>query len=142
MGEARPQPFGLKAIIVFYVVGVVAVLFSLLSNDRAAVGAQLASVHGTLWLPAVPAIVLTALLGALVVVALNCGRRWGFWLVVGYMVFLLLFPAWVLGSDHVSLFANVVWPVILVAYLVVRRRHFGVGRSARQAHGAEGQKVD
>jgi hypothetical protein len=97
---------------------------------------QLASVHGLPWLPTVPAILLTALLGALVVVALNSARQWGFWLVVGYMAFLLLFPPCVLGPGRVSPFANVVWPVVVVVYLFVKRRDFGVGGTRRSGQTA------
>ena len=136
MKGSRHQAFGLKAMIVFYLVGTVAVLFTLLSNDRHATGAQLASVHGMPWLPAVAAILLTALLGTLVVVAMNSARPWGFWVVMGYMAFLLVYPPWVLGPSRVSLFANVAWPLFVVAYLAIKRGDFGVGHTTRPAERA------
>ena len=136
MGETRHQAWGLTAIAVFYLVGVIAAVVTLFSN-RAATGAQLAAVHGMPWLPPVPAIALTVLMGALVVAGINSARPWGFWLVIGYMVFLLVVPPYVLGASHVSLFANVFWPLLMVVYLTFERRDFGVGRSAQQADRAD-----
>lgn len=131
MRETRSTAWGLKAISVFYIVGVVAVVISLFTN-RATVGKQLALVHGLPSLPAVLAFALTILMGVLVVAGINSMRAWGYWLTTAYMAYLLLFPPLAMGGDRVSLFANVFWPATVLIYLFIKRRSFGVGLPAER----------
>lgn len=128
MSKRDSAGWGLKAISVFYLVGIVAVTITLLAN-RATVGEQLAAVHGLPALAGAPAMLLTIVMGVLVVVGINSMRAWGYWLTMAYMAFLLVFPPLALGKDGISLFANVLWPLFMVVYLYVKRSAFGVGRS-------------
>jgi len=131
MQGKQKAPWGLKAIIVFYAVGLVAVTITLFTN-RVATGSQLALVHGLPALAGVPAILLTISMGMLVVLGLNSMRPWGYWFILAYMGFLLVVPPLTMGGGRVSLFANVAWPVFVVIYLFVKRRLFGVGVSAER----------
>jgi hypothetical protein len=131
MQDKPNAPWGLKAIIVFYIVGVVAVTITLFTN-RAATGQQLAAVHGLPALAGAPAILLTIAMGIAVVLGLNSMRPWGWWLTIAYMAFLLILPPLTLGSSRVSIFANILWPLLMVIYLVVKRRLFGVGGSGER----------
>jgi hypothetical protein len=131
MQDKPNAPWGLKAIIVFYIVGVVAVTITLFTN-RAATGQQLAAVHGLPALAATPAILLTIAMGIAVVLGLNSMRPWGWWLTMAYMAFLLILPPLTLGSSRVSVFANILWPLLMVIYMIVKRRLFGVGVSGER----------
>lgn len=131
MQDKPNAPWGLKAIIAFYIVGVVAVTITLFTN-RAATGQQLAAVHGLPALAGAPAILLTIAMGIAVVLGLNSMRPWGWWLTMAYMAFLLIVPPVTLGSSRVSIFANILWPLLMVIYLIVKRRLFGVGGSAER----------
>lgn len=131
MRNGSGAPWGLRAIIVFYVVGVCATAIALFTN-RVATGEQLALVHGLPASTGAPAILLTMAAGALVVVGLNSMRPWGYWFTVSYMGFLLLVPPLALGGDRVSLFANVAWPIFVIAYLSTKRRLFGLGATAER----------
>jgi hypothetical protein len=108
-----------------------------LFSNRDATGQQLALVHGLPWLPAVGAILLTLGLGVGEIVALGSGCRWGWWCVVAYQLYLLFVPASVLGPGSVSGFANVFWPVVMLAYMVSVRSFYGVGASVQQWHRAD-----
>jgi hypothetical protein len=131
MQDKPNAPWGLKAIIAFYIVGVVAVTITLFTN-RAATGQQLAAVHGLPALAGAPAILLTIAMGIAVVLGLNSMRPWGWSLTMAYMAFLLIVPPLTLGSSRVSIFANILWPLLMVIYLIVKRRLFGVGGSAER----------
>jgi phosphatidylserine synthase len=122
------RPWGLRAIAGFYVFGVVVVAVTLLTN-RAATGEQLAAVHGLPVSAGTPAILLTLALGVLVALGLDSMRTWGYWLTLAYMGFLMVVPALTLGSQHVSVFANFVWPMLVILYLLRKRSWFGVGAS-------------
>jgi hypothetical protein len=119
-------PWGLKAIVAFYALGVVAVATALFTN-RAATGEQLALVHGLPILAGVPAILLTIVMGVLVIAGLRFMRPWGYWLTITYMGFLLVVPPLTVGVGRLSTFTNVAWPLFVVVYLLVKRHAFGVG---------------
>ena len=110
MNTTGSSSWVLKAISVFYLIGIFAVTISLFTNS-APVGKQLAAVHGIPALAGVPAILLTIVMGVLVVLGINSMRAWGWWLTMAYMAFLLVFPLLALGKDSISPFANVVWPL-------------------------------
>ncbi len=131
MSERDSADWGLKAISVFNAVGTVAVTIALFTN-RVAVGDQLAAVHGFPALAGAPAILLTIVAGILVVVGIYSMRAWGWWLTMAYMAFLIVFPPLALGKDRISLFANVLWPLFMVAYLYLKRGAFGVGHSVER----------
>ena len=120
-------PVGFLLIAAFYTLGVTAVTFTLFTN-RDDVGAQLAAVHGLTVLAGPVSMLLTIAAGAMVVVAFCRPRPWAFWLVVGYMVYLLIIPRLIVGPNGISVFANVVWPLLMLAYLLWRHRYFGIGR--------------
>jgi hypothetical protein len=124
-------PAGFLLIAAFYALGVTAVTFTLFTN-RDEVGARLAAVHGLAVLSGLPIMLLTIAAGATVMVAFFRPRPWAFWLVVGYMVYLLIIPLLVLGPNGISVFANVVWPLFMLAYLLWRRRFFGVGGTSER----------
>jgi hypothetical protein len=119
-------PIGFLFIACFYALGVAAVTL-MLFTDRAEVGAQLAAVHGLTALAGVPIMLLTIAAGIIVVIAFCEPRPWAFWTVIGYMAYLLVVPPLVLGPSRISVFANVVWPLCMLAYLLWRHGIFGVG---------------
>lgn len=126
MSARGSASWGLKAISVFYLVGIFAVTIALFTN-RAAVGRQLAAVHGLPALAGVPVILLTIAMGALVVAGINSMRPWGYWTILAYMWFLLLIPPFTLGADRISVFANIAWPLLMTIVLFAERRSFGIG---------------
>ncbi len=128
MQSQMKRPWGLRAIAGFYVFGVVAIAAALLTN-RAAIGEQLATVHGLPLSAGTPAILLTLAMGVLVALGLDSMRRWGYWLTLAYMGFLLVVPALTVGSRHISVFANFVWPVLVILYLFRKRSWFDIGAS-------------
>ena len=130
MNREHP-PVGFLLIAAFYALGVAAVTLTLFTN-RTEVGDRLAAVHGVTALAGLPIMLLTIAAGALVVVAFCRPRPWAFWLVVGYMVYVLIVPPLVLGPNAVSVFANVVWPLCMLAYLLRRHRFFGVGGTSER----------
>ena len=126
MRDSGASEWGLNAIAVFYIVGIVAAVIALFGN-RAAVGEQLASVHGLPVSAGLAAFPLTIAMGILVAVGINSRRPWGYWVTTAYMAFLLVLPPLTIGKDHISLFANVFWPAFVVIFLFIKRRRFGVG---------------
>ena len=134
-------PVGFLLIAAFYALGVVAVTFTLFTN-RDEVGARLAAVHGLTVLAGLPIMLLTIAAGATVVVAFCRPRPWALWLVVAYMVYLLVIPRLVLGPNGISLFANIVWPLFMLAYLLWRHRFFGVGATSERPTSASSRTPD
>jgi hypothetical protein len=121
---------GLLVISGFYGLGVVALIVAMFLN-REQVGIQIANVHGLPTLAGFPILVLTCIVGILVAIGLYNMTRWGYWLTLVYMVYLLVVPTILLGRDA-SLFANLTWPLTVVVYLVLRRRqYFGIQQSAQ-----------
>ena len=130
MNREHP-PVGFLLIAAFYALGVAAVTLTLFTN-RTEVGDRLAAVHGVTALAGLPIMLLTIAAGALVVVAFCRPRPWAFWLVVGYMVYLLIVRSLILGPHSDSVFANVVWPLCMLTYLLWRHRLFGVGGTSER----------
>jgi predicted ribosomally synthesized peptide with SipW-like signal peptide len=122
----EPLPVGFLLIAGFYALGVAAVTLALFT-DRTEVGAKLASVHGLTALAGLPIMLLTIAAGIVVLIAFCEPRPWAFWTVVGYMAYLLVVPPLVVGPGRISVFANIVWPLCMLAYLLWRHRLFGVG---------------
>jgi hypothetical protein len=128
MEPQRRRMLGLLVISSFYALGVVALIVAMFLN-REQVGIQIANVHGLPALAGFPIMILTCIVGILVAYGLYSMTRWGYWLTLAYMAYLLVVPTILLGRDA-SLFANLTWPLTVVAYLVLRRReYFGVQQS-------------
>jgi hypothetical protein len=113
---------GLVVISGSYGLGVIALIVAMFFN-REQVGIQIANVHGLPALAGFPIMVLTCIVGILVAIGLYNMTRWGYWLTLAYMAYLLLVPTILLGGDA-SLFANLTWPLTVVVYLVLRRRQY------------------
>ena len=135
-------PVGFLLIAAFYALGVGAVTFTLFTN-RDEVGAQLAAVHGLTVLAGPVIMLLTIAAGAVVAVAFCRPRPWAFWLVVGYMVYLLIIPRLVVGPNGISVFANVVWPSSRwpISFGGIATSVLAGPWSAEQARRAERQQV-
>ena len=130
MEPQRRRMLGLLVISSFYALGVVALIVAMFLN-REQVGIQIANVHGLPALAGFPIMILTCIVGILVAYGLYSMTRWGYWLTLAYMAYLLVVPTILLGRDA-SLFANLTWPLTVVVYLVLRRRqYFGVQQSAQ-----------
>lgn len=115
----------LLGIAVFYAIGVVAVTIAAVTNTRA-VGAQLAAVHGVPALAGLPACAISIGAGLLVIFGLVTLKRAAYWAIVGYMLYLLVVVPALVGKDA-SVFANVVWPLVMLVVLYVKRKDFGIG---------------
>jgi hypothetical protein len=113
---------GLVVISGSYGLGVIALIVAMFFN-REQVGIQIANIHGLPALAGFPIMVLTCIVGILVAIGLYNMTRWGYWLTLAYMAYLLLVPTILLGRDA-SLFANLTWPLTVVVYLVLRRRQY------------------
>lgn len=130
MEPKRRRMLGLLVISSFYGLGVIALIIAMFFN-REQVGIQIANVHGLPALAGFPIIALTCIVGILVAIGLYNMTRWGYWLTLAYMAYLLIVPTILLGRDA-SLFANLTWPLTVVVYLVLRRgQYFGVQQSAQ-----------
>jgi hypothetical protein len=120
---------GLVVIAGSYGLGVIALIVAMFFN-REQVGIQIADVHGLPALAGFPILVLTCILGILVAIGLYNMTRWGYWLTLAYMAYLLVVPTILLGRDA-SLFANLTWPLTVLVYLVLKRKqYFGVQQRA------------
>jgi hypothetical protein len=120
---------GLLVISSFYGLGVIALIVAMFLN-REQVGIQIANVHGLPALAGFPIVVLTCSVGILVAIGLYNMTRWGYWLTLAYMAYLLVVPTVLLGRDA-SLFANLTWPLTVLVYLVLKRKqYFGVQQRA------------
>jgi hypothetical protein len=122
MEPQRRRMLGLVVISGSYGLGVIALIVAMFFN-REQVGIQIANVHGLPALAGFPIMVLTCIVGILVAIGLYNMTRWGYWLTLAYMAYLLLVPTILLGRDA-SLFANLTWPLTVVVYLVLRRRQY------------------
>ena len=130
MMKAKPPQAGVTLISLFYGLGVV-VLIGALFVGPDQVAAQIARAHGFPALAAHPvAFLLTVIgIGIAVIVGLSGMTRWGYWLTLAYEAYLLVVPPLMLGADA-SLWANFIWPLIVVGYLLlVRRRYFAAAGS-------------
>jgi hypothetical protein len=120
---------GLLFISGFYGLGVVALIVAMFLN-REQVGIQIANVHGLPTLAGFPILILTCIVGILVAIGLYSMTRWGYWLTLVYMAYLLLVPTFLVGRDA-SVFANLTWPLTVLVYLVLKRKqYFGVQQRA------------
>jgi hypothetical protein len=120
---------GLVVIAGSYGLGVIALIVAMFFN-REQVGIQIADVHGLPALAGFPIMVLTCIVGILVAIGLYNMTRWGYWLTLAYMAYLLVVPTILLGRDA-SLFANLTWPLTVLVYLVLKRKqYFGVQQRA------------
>jgi len=128
--KSKPPQAGVTLISLFYGLGVVVLIGVLFTGpDQAA--AQMARAHGFPALAAHPVALLLAVIGIgiAVIVGLSGMTRWGYWLTLAYEVYLLVVPPLMLGADA-SLWANFIWPLIVVGYLLlVRRRYFAAAGS-------------
>ena len=125
MEPQRRRMLGLLVISSFYGLGVIALIVATFFN-REQVGIQIANVHGLPALAGFPIMILTCIVGSLVAIGLYSMTRWGYWLTLAYMAYLLVVPTILLGRDA-SLFANLTWPLAVAVYLVLRRRqYFGI----------------
>jgi hypothetical protein len=122
MEPQRRRMLGLVVISGSYGLGVIALIVAMFFN-REQVGIQIANIHGLPALAGFPIMVLTCIVGILVAIGLYNMTRWGYWLTLAYMAYLLLVPTILLGRDA-SLFANLTWPLTVVVYLVLRRRQY------------------
>ena len=127
--QRRRPMLGLLFISGFYGLGVVALIVAMFFN-REQVGIQIANVHGLPDLAGLPIVVLTCIVGIMVAIGLYNITRWGYWLTLAYMAYLLLVPTFLVGRDA-SVFANLTWPLTVLVYLVLKRKqYFGVQQRA------------
>jgi hypothetical protein len=130
MMKAKPPQAGVTLISLFYGLGVV-VLIGVLFTGPDQTAAQIARVHGFPDLAAHPVPLLLGVIGigVAVIIGLSGMTRWGYWLTLSYAAYLLVVPSLVLRGDA-SLWANFIWPLIVVGYLLlVRRRYFDAAGS-------------
>lgn len=129
MEPQRRRMLGLVLISGSYGLGVIVLIVAMFLN-REQVGIQIANVHGLPALAGFPILVLTCIVGILVAIGLHNMTRWGYWLTLAYMAYLLVVPSVLPGTD-VSLFANLTWPLTVLVYLVLKRKkYFGVQQRA------------
>jgi hypothetical protein len=129
--STRSAPLGLRLIALFYMFGAVMLLAGLVI-DPASVGETIATVHR---LPPivgaglVPAIALLALVMAY---GLFVGSRLGFFLSVGYQLYLIMVSL-ILGGlglnrsgepMNPAFFGNLVWSALVLVYLLAIRGYF------------------
>jgi hypothetical protein len=121
--ESRKRPLlGIVLISGFYCLGVVILIVAMFFN-REEVGVQIANVHGVPALAGFPILILTCIVGALVAIGLYNMTSWGYWLTLIYACYLLIVPPILVGKD-VSLFGNIIWPLVVAVYLVLRRKQY------------------
>jgi hypothetical protein len=129
MEPQRERMLGPSIIAGFYGVGVLALIAAMFFNGDQ-VGIQVANIHGLPALAGFPIMILTCIVGTVVGIGLYNMTRWGYWLTLAYMVYLLVVPTILVGRDA-SLFANLTWPLTVATYLVLKRRqYFGIYQRA------------
>jgi hypothetical protein len=125
------MPLGLRLITLFYLFGAVMLLAGL-ALDSARVSETIAAAHGLS--PSVGAGFVTVIAALALVMAygLYSGARWGFFLAVGYHLYLAVTNL-ALGGLSLSaagapesalLFGNLVWSALVLIYLLIVRSYF------------------
>ena len=127
MGMREKPLIGLVAISIFYTLGVIALVGAMIFNSGK-VGMQMAVLHGVPALAGMPIILLSCIIGSLIAFGLYNMTAWGYWLTLLYAGYLLTVSA--INKDY-SLFGNIIWPLVLLTYLLFRRRpYFTVRQSS------------
>jgi hypothetical protein len=127
----RRTPLGIHLIVVFYLFGAVVLLAGLFLNP-AGVGATIATAHGLPPIIGAGLVPFVAVLALVMGYGLYAGSRWGFFLALAYLVYLGLVSL-VQGGLNLAqsgepvnpvFFGNTIWSVLVLVYLLIRRRHF------------------
>jgi len=105
-----------------YFLGASALLLALPFNHQK-IGVQIANLHGLPVLGGIPILVLTSGLGFLIGYGLYKMTSWGYWLTLGYLIYLFLAPQLLL-PEVPSIFGNIIWPLAAGVYLVLKRKNF------------------
>jgi hypothetical protein len=125
----RPAPLGL--IVLFYMFGAVMLLVGLVI-DPGSVGKTIAAAHGLSPIVGRGLVIVVAMLALVMAYGLFAGSRWGFFLALGYLVYLAIVN---LASGGLSLtqtgtpvnpifFGNAVWSALVSVYLLMIRGYF------------------
>ncbi len=127
----RSAPLGLRLITLFYLFGAMMLLAGLLI-DPASVGETIATAHGLSPIVGAGLVPVIAVLALVMGYGLYAGLRWGFFLAVGYLLFLGTVSL-VLGGLNLArtgapvnpvFFGNFSWSVLVLIYLLVIRGYF------------------
>ncbi len=125
------KPFGVLLIAGFYAFGAIVLLFSLFINPTE-VSRVIAERHGLLPGFGVAILPIVAALGLVIAYGLYSLSRWGFSVTIVYLIY-FGGASIALGGLNFALtgqealqayFGNLIWSVLVIAYLVVVRRHF------------------
>ncbi len=127
----RSAPLALRLITLFYLFGAVMLLAGLLI-DPASVGRMIATAHGLSPIVGAGLVPVIAALALVMAYGLFVGSRWGFFLSVAYLLYLVVVSL-VLGGLSLNrsgepmnsvFFGNFVWSTLVLIYLLVIRGHF------------------
>ena len=113
---------GVRLMAYLYFLGASALLLALPFNHQK-IGVQIANLHGLPVLGGIPILVLTSGLGFLIGYGLYKMTSWGYWLTLGYLIYLFLAPQLLL-PEVPSIFGNIIWPLAAGVYLVLKRKNF------------------
>lgn len=116
--------FGISFIGWFYIFGAAILLAASFTGSGTAMN-KIAAVHGFPALAGRPMMVIVALLGLTIAYGLLRYTRWGYWLTISYLLYLLIVVP-VLSHGQISAFGNVVWPLVALIYLGNKRRAYFV----------------
>lgn len=129
----RQLPLGVSLIALFYLFGALVLLVCAVTNPREA-SAIIAVRHGLHPDPGVTVLLSVAALAIALFYGLSTLSRWGWWLTTGYLLYFgavslflslggsgMLSPGGTASRDFAG---NLIWSVLVIAYLLARRDHF------------------
>lgn len=122
VADRQGKFFGISFIGWFYIFGAVILLAATFAGSGNAMS-QIAAVHGFPALAGWPMMVVVAILGLTIAYGLLQYTRWGYWLTITYLLYLMVAVP-VLSHGHVSAFGNVIWPLGVVIYLGIKKEHY------------------
>ena len=129
--HSERKPLGVLLIAGFYAFGAVVLLIGLFINPTE-VSRVIAERHGLLPSFGIAIILAVAALGLIIAYGLYSLSRWGFYVTIVYLIFFGGVSIALGGLNFVltgqeavqAYFGNLIWSVLVIIYLVVRRRHF------------------
>jgi len=136
--HSERKPLGVVLIAGFYAFGAIVLLFSLFINPTG-VSRFIAERHGLLPSFGIAIVPIVAAVGLGIAYGLYSLSRWGFFVTIAYLIYFGGVSI-ALGGLNCALasqealqtyFGNLIWSVLVIAYLVIVRRRFLSPKNAR-----------
>jgi hypothetical protein len=121
-GTPAEPILGIRLIAYLYFLGAAVLLLALPFNHQK-ISQQIASLHALPALGGIPFLILVSGVGILIGYGLYKMTGWGYWLTLGYLMYLFIAPH-LLGNNVTSIFGNIIWPLSAGVYLILNRKDY------------------